>query len=47
MKAIIIPSYVITVLIIVKLPAVRSIITTESTHQLTRLMSIYVVIMKM
>ena len=44
MKAIIIPSYVITVLIIVKLPAVRSLITSKSTPQLTRLNSVYVVI---
>jgi hypothetical protein len=44
MKAIIIPLYIITVLIIVKLPAVRSLITTKSTHQLTRLKSRYVVI---
>jgi hypothetical protein len=44
MKAIIIPSYVITVLIIVKLPAVPVLITIKFTNQLTRLKSIYVII---
>ena len=44
MKAIIIPSYLITILILVKLPTVRSLIITKSDHQLTRLKARYVVI---